>query len=45
MGFTWEHDAHLFFKHARSSSSELGTPAWHRDRVANAVLGANGEAA
>ena len=25
MGFTWEHDAHLYFKRARSSAIQLGT--------------------
>ena len=34
IGFTWEHDAHLFFKRARSNASLLGTPDWHRERVA-----------
>jgi alkylation response protein AidB-like acyl-CoA dehydrogenase len=27
MGFTWEHDAHLFFRRARSSALYLGSPA------------------
>jgi alkylation response protein AidB-like acyl-CoA dehydrogenase len=27
MGFTWEHDAHLFFRRARWSSLYLGSPA------------------
>jgi alkylation response protein AidB-like acyl-CoA dehydrogenase len=34
IGFTWEHDAHLFFKRARSSQQLLGDPAHHRERVA-----------
>lgn len=34
IGFTWEHDAHLYFKRARSNASLLGTPDWHRERVA-----------
>lgn len=34
IGFTWEHDAHLFFKRARSNASLLGTTDWHRERVA-----------
>ena len=29
MGFTWEHDAHLYFKRARSSGQLLGTPGDH----------------
>ncbi len=34
IGFTWEHPAHLYFKRARSSSQWLGSPAFHRERVA-----------
>jgi alkylation response protein AidB-like acyl-CoA dehydrogenase len=34
IGFTWEHDAHLYFKRARSDASLLGTPDWHREQVA-----------
>jgi alkylation response protein AidB-like acyl-CoA dehydrogenase len=31
LGFTWEHDAHLFFKRAKSSELFLGDPAYHRE--------------
>ena len=34
VGFTWDHDAHLYFKRARSAALLLGDPAWHRERVA-----------
>jgi alkylation response protein AidB-like acyl-CoA dehydrogenase len=34
IGFTWDHDAHLFFKRAKSSSQLLGAPAHHRDELA-----------
>jgi alkylation response protein AidB-like acyl-CoA dehydrogenase len=34
VGFTWDHDAHLYLKRARSSALLLGDPAWHRERVA-----------
>jgi alkylation response protein AidB-like acyl-CoA dehydrogenase len=34
IGFTWEHDAHLYFKRARSSAALLGDAALHRERVA-----------
>lgn len=37
IGFTWEHDAHLFFKRARADSTLLGTPEWHRERVAQLI--------
>jgi alkylation response protein AidB-like acyl-CoA dehydrogenase len=34
VGFTWEYDPHLYFKRARASEALLGTPGWHRERVA-----------
>ncbi len=34
IGFTWEHDIHLWFKRARFNESYLGSPAYHRERVA-----------
>ena len=34
IGFTWEHDAHLYFKRARASEGLLGDPAYHREAVA-----------
>jgi alkylation response protein AidB-like acyl-CoA dehydrogenase len=34
IGFTWEHDAHLYFKRAKSSQLLLGDPAYHRELVA-----------
>jgi alkylation response protein AidB-like acyl-CoA dehydrogenase len=34
IGFTWDHDAHLFFKRAKSSLQLLGAPAHHRDAIA-----------
>jgi alkylation response protein AidB-like acyl-CoA dehydrogenase len=37
VGFTWEYDPHLYFKRARASESLLGSPAWHRERVAKAI--------
>jgi alkylation response protein AidB-like acyl-CoA dehydrogenase len=39
IGFTWEHDAHLFFKRARSIQTMLGDGAWHREQVAAMILG------
>ena len=38
IGFTWEHDMHLWFKRARFNESYFGSPAFHRERVA--TLGA-----
>jgi alkylation response protein AidB-like acyl-CoA dehydrogenase len=37
IGFTWEHDAHLFFRRAKSSEIFLGDPAWHRERLARSL--------
>lgn len=39
IGFTWEHDAHLFFKRARSIQTLLADGDWHREQVAAMVLG------
>ena len=39
IGFTWEHDAHLFFKRARSLQTMLGSGAWHREQIATMLLG------
>lgn len=33
IGFTWEHDAHLYLKRAKSSEQIFGTPAEFRDRL------------
>jgi alkylation response protein AidB-like acyl-CoA dehydrogenase len=30
IGFTWEHDAHLYFRRAKASEVMFGTPAEHR---------------
>jgi alkylation response protein AidB-like acyl-CoA dehydrogenase len=35
IGFTWEHDAHLYFKRAKSSELLFGDPAHHRAVLAN----------
>jgi alkylation response protein AidB-like acyl-CoA dehydrogenase len=37
IGFTWEHDLHLWLKRARVAGRMLGTPREHRDRVAELV--------
>jgi alkylation response protein AidB-like acyl-CoA dehydrogenase len=38
IGFTWEHDAQLFFKRAKSSQLLFGDAAFHRERVAAELL-------
>ncbi|HLY38735.1 MAG TPA: acyl-CoA dehydrogenase family protein [Candidatus Binatia bacterium] len=34
IGFTWEHDLHLWFKRARWNEVAFGDPTWHRERLA-----------
>ena len=38
IGFTWEHDAHLFLKRAMLNQSLFGSSSWHRRRVADFVV-------
>ncbi|WP_194104074.1 acyl-CoA dehydrogenase family protein [Peterkaempfera bronchialis] len=35
IGFTWEHDAHLHLRRARSSSLLLGSASWHLERISD----------
>ncbi|HUI02106.1 MAG TPA: acyl-CoA dehydrogenase family protein [Acidimicrobiales bacterium] len=37
IGFTWEHDAHLYFKRAKSSELMLGDPTYHRELLAQRI--------
>ncbi|NNL85032.1 MAG: acyl-CoA dehydrogenase, partial [Myxococcales bacterium] len=37
VGFTWEYDAHLYFKRAKASEVFLGTPTEHRERYAQHI--------
>jgi alkylation response protein AidB-like acyl-CoA dehydrogenase len=37
VGFTWEYDVHLHLKRARGGESLLGSPGWHRERVAREI--------
>ena len=34
IGFTWEHDMHLFVKRAQLDQVSFGDAAFHRDRIA-----------
>lgn len=38
LGYTWEHDAHLYFKRATASRMWLGSPDHHREQVAAIML-------
>jgi alkylation response protein AidB-like acyl-CoA dehydrogenase len=37
IGFTWEHDAHLYLRRAKSSELLFGAPAGHRRRLAELI--------
>jgi alkylation response protein AidB-like acyl-CoA dehydrogenase len=37
IGFTWEHDAHLYFKRAKASALFLGDPSYHREHLATRI--------
>jgi alkylation response protein AidB-like acyl-CoA dehydrogenase len=37
IGFTWDHDAHLYFKRAKSSQLFLGDTAYHREQLARRI--------
>jgi alkylation response protein AidB-like acyl-CoA dehydrogenase len=38
IGFTWEHDLHLFLRRAYGSEALLGPTAWHHDRLADLLV-------
>jgi alkylation response protein AidB-like acyl-CoA dehydrogenase len=38
IGFTWEHDMHLYLKRAKLNQALFGTSAWHRERLARLVI-------
>ena len=38
IGFTWEHDLHLYFKRSKATEILFGDAAFHRDRLADMVL-------
>ena len=37
IGFTWEHDAHLYLKRAKASELFLGDAGYHRERLATRI--------
>jgi alkylation response protein AidB-like acyl-CoA dehydrogenase len=45
IGFTWEHDLHLWLKRAHTSAALFGDAAWHREQVARRVIDQLGTAA
>jgi alkylation response protein AidB-like acyl-CoA dehydrogenase len=42
IGFTWENDAHLYFRRARASAQLTGTAGTRRDRLAGALTAPGG---
>src|SRR6266581_942024 len=38
IGFTWEHDLHIYFKRAKGSEVTFGDAAWNRELVAQYTL-------
>jgi alkylation response protein AidB-like acyl-CoA dehydrogenase len=38
IGYTWEHDLHLFLRHAYGSEHWMGTTDWHHDRLADMLF-------
>lgn len=37
IGMTWEHPVHLYLKRAKADQLALGSPGWHRERLADLV--------
>jgi alkylation response protein AidB-like acyl-CoA dehydrogenase len=33
IGFTWEHDVHLYLRRAINSKELYGDPSWHREQL------------
>ena len=38
IGYTWEHDLHLYLRRAVGGEHWLGTADWHHDRLADLLL-------
>ena len=38
IGYTWEHDLHLFIRRAYASEYSMGNTAWHHDRLADLLF-------
>jgi hypothetical protein len=38
IGYTWEHDLHLFIRRATASEYLLGATSWHHDRLADLLF-------
>jgi alkylation response protein AidB-like acyl-CoA dehydrogenase len=38
IGYTWEHDLHLYLRRALASEAWLGNADWHHDRIAELIM-------
>jgi alkylation response protein AidB-like acyl-CoA dehydrogenase len=38
IGFTWEHDLHLYYKRSKASEVMFGDAAFHRERIARMIV-------
>jgi alkylation response protein AidB-like acyl-CoA dehydrogenase len=38
MGFTWENDAHLYYRRAKASEIAFGDATYHRERIARSLI-------
>jgi alkylation response protein AidB-like acyl-CoA dehydrogenase len=38
IGYTWEHDSHLYLKRVKLDEVLFGSPSWHRRRLARALI-------
>lgn len=38
MGFTWENDAHLYYRRAKAAETAFGDATFHRERIARIVV-------
>jgi alkylation response protein AidB-like acyl-CoA dehydrogenase len=38
IGFTWEHDLHLYLRRAIADDAMLGPASWHHDRLGDALF-------
>jgi alkylation response protein AidB-like acyl-CoA dehydrogenase len=43
IGYAFEHDLHMWMKRAWALAAAWGDAAWHRQRVASAILDSRGE--
>jgi alkylation response protein AidB-like acyl-CoA dehydrogenase len=43
VGYTWEHDLHLYLRRLKAAESLYGNVQWHRERVAASAAAEVGE--